>query len=334
MGSNGRVGSHKEGYTDGPTIIVGRKGSIGAVNFVEETCWPIDTTYYVDATCTNQDARWLYWQLKQLRLDELNKSAAVPGLNREDAYRTRLRLPPLPEQRRIASTLDEAQSLREGRVAAIHRLGVLSKGIFETSFGTPDVTHWPVGTVADLIGSASYGTSAKAGVDGDYVVLRMGNLTATGALDLIDLKRIDIAEKDRERYLVQTDDVLFNRTNSAELVGKSARYSLSEPMAYAGYLVRLRPKPGYSGHYLAGFLNSRWAKERLRGMAKSIVGMANINAKEVQSIPAPIPSAEAQAEFAALSERMENLRALERSHLGTTDELFASLQHRAFRGEL
>lgn len=243
-------------------------------------------------------------------------------------------LPPLPEQRRIASILDELQALRQRRADALDRLSMLSLDLFEFSFGTPDASSWPVGTVADLIRSANYGTSAKAGASGDHAVLRMGNLTTTGALDLTELKRIDIASKDLDKYLVHTDDVLFNRTNSVELVGKSARYSRSEPMAYAGYLVRLRPKPGYSGHYLAGFLNSRWAKARLRGMAKSIVGMANINAKEVQSIPVPIPSAEAQAEYAATCELVESARKVGIAHLSKLDELFAALQHRAFRGEL
>jgi type I restriction enzyme S subunit len=91
-GSNGVVGSHMESITSGATIIVGRKGSFGAVNFSQRSCFPIDTTYYIDETATQQNIVWLRYALETLKLDTLNKSAAVPGLNREDAYRQKLQL--------------------------------------------------------------------------------------------------------------------------------------------------------------------------------------------------------------------------------------------------
>ena len=86
FGSNGVVGKNFEAYTNGPTIIIGRKGSIGEINFSKKSCWPIDTTYYIDSSCTNTDLNWLYYLLISLGLDNLNKAAAVPGLNRNDAY--------------------------------------------------------------------------------------------------------------------------------------------------------------------------------------------------------------------------------------------------------
>ncbi|HEY5866645.1 MAG TPA: restriction endonuclease subunit S, partial [Candidatus Tectomicrobia bacterium] len=58
-GSNGIIGQHNEAITDGLTIVVGRKGSFGEVNLSYDSCWPIDTTYYIDRTATNADLRWL-----------------------------------------------------------------------------------------------------------------------------------------------------------------------------------------------------------------------------------------------------------------------------------
>jgi type I restriction enzyme S subunit len=110
-GSNGPVGEHSHGLTVGPAIIIGRKGSFGEVHYSPSPCWPIDTTYYVDETSTKADLRWLAHQLSVLGLKDMNRAAAVPGLNREDAYRQRLMLPPLEEQRRIAAILDQAQQL-------------------------------------------------------------------------------------------------------------------------------------------------------------------------------------------------------------------------------
>ena len=105
-------------------------------------------------------------------------------------------------------------------------------------------------------------------------------------------------------------------------------------MGYAGYLFRLRLKPGNSAEFLSSYLNSRKGKTILRGMAKSIVGMANINAKEVQTIRIPKPPGDIQNFFAGFILEIEAHKRLHRLHLEKLDELFASLQHRAFRGEL
>ncbi|MFC5052014.1 restriction endonuclease subunit S [Rubritalea spongiae] len=86
-GSNGEVGNHDLGYTEGATIIIGRKGSIGEVHLSQNSCWPIDTTYYIDRNSTTVDIEWLYFRLIALRLDKLNRASGVPGLNREDAYK-------------------------------------------------------------------------------------------------------------------------------------------------------------------------------------------------------------------------------------------------------
>lgn len=111
-GSNGVVGYHSNALTSGPTVIIGRKGSFGEVHLSDGPCWPIDTTYFIDAEATESDLSWLAYSMRQLGLTSLNRAAAVPGLNREDAYRKRLLLPPRDEQRRIARVLDAADDLR------------------------------------------------------------------------------------------------------------------------------------------------------------------------------------------------------------------------------
>jgi type I restriction enzyme S subunit len=105
-GSNGQVGRHDSGLTSGKTIIVGRKGSIGEVHFSEYSCWPIDTTYFIDESCTDCDLEWLFYSLRYLRLDTLNKASGVPGLNREDAYKQEVCQPTTKKaQQRIAAQL-------------------------------------------------------------------------------------------------------------------------------------------------------------------------------------------------------------------------------------
>ena len=93
MGSNGVNGYHNEYLVEGPTIVVGRKGSAGEVTYVESNCFPIDTTYYVDAVEPDRvETKYLYHVLRSLDLPSLRDGAGVPGLNRNDVYQ-KYRLP-------------------------------------------------------------------------------------------------------------------------------------------------------------------------------------------------------------------------------------------------
>ena len=103
-GSNGIIGYHDQALTNSPTIIIGRKGTVGAVHYPPVPCWPIDTTFYV----TDDDPellRFKYYALQSLGLEDANSDSAVPGLNREFAHSTRFSVPPMEEQRRIAGVL-------------------------------------------------------------------------------------------------------------------------------------------------------------------------------------------------------------------------------------
>ena len=245
-------------------------------------------------------------------------------------------LPPIEEQRRIAVVLDAAEALRAKRRLALVRLDSLTQAIFIDMFGDPvsNSYGWPRVPLGELLASATYGTSRKAGAGGRFSVLRMGNLTVEGHLDLGDMKFLDLDEREVDRHTVRKGDVLFNRTNSADLVGKTAVYRLDECMAYAGYLVRLRPKRSLNSEYLGTFMNLPTTKLLLRGMCKSIVGMANINAREVQTVRLPLPPQDRQAAFSAAQADVAQQRVRLERQLISLDTLFASLQHRAFRGEL
>ena len=105
-GSNGVVGAHNVAFTQGPTIIVGRKGTVGAVSFSDVPCWPIDTTYFIDEF-NDLDPKYIVYALKGLNLVELDTSTAIPGLNRNDLYGQHIPLAPLAEQKRMVSKVEE-----------------------------------------------------------------------------------------------------------------------------------------------------------------------------------------------------------------------------------
>ena len=119
IGSAGVVGFHSQAATDGPGIVVGRKGSIGSITWTVDDFVAIDTTYFVVPIDGKIDLRWAYYLLTREDLSRLNRATGIPGLNRDDVYTLTRLLPPLPEQRAIAAVLDTIDDAIERTAAVI-----------------------------------------------------------------------------------------------------------------------------------------------------------------------------------------------------------------------
>ena len=193
-------------------------------------------------------------------------------------------------------------------------------------FGDPVTNEkgWEVNTVGELSLEMRYGTSRPACEDGKYNYLRMGNLTNEGYLNLDDLKKIDIPDNEIEKCIVRRGDVLFNRTNSLELIGKTCLFDLDEPMIIAGYLIRVRFKESILPLYFTRLFNLSEIKKKLRSMAKGAVHQANINAKELASIIIPLPPLSLQQSFASKIEAIERQKALVQQSITEAETLFDS----------
>ncbi len=275
----------------------------------------------------------MYW--RQIKI--MANGAAQPGVNSSKLKELEIPLPPLPEQKRIAIILDKVDAIRRKRQQAIQLADEFLRAVFLDMFGDP-VTNpkgFPLGTIRDLVESANYGSSAKASEScGDYPMLRMGNITYEGAIDMASLKYISLSEKEKPKYLVGRGDLLFNRTNSKELVGKTAVYDREDPAAIAGYLIRVRTNEKGNGYYISGYLNSTHGKTTLQNMCKSIVGMANINAQEMQDIPILCPPVKLQDQYENIVMSTKAKLSAHEAALNGKLELFGSLSQKAFSGEL
>ena len=122
FGSNGRVGVHDSANTKAPCIVIGRKGSFGKVNYCPEPAFAIDTTFFIDSRFSTANMRWLCRLLEWLRLDEVTKDSAVPGLDREDACQRLGVLPPRAEQVAIVRFVDHADRRIRCYIRAKERL--------------------------------------------------------------------------------------------------------------------------------------------------------------------------------------------------------------------
>jgi type I restriction enzyme S subunit len=171
-------------------------------------------------------------------------------------------------------------------------------------------TRYPVVTVGDITSETQYGTSAPASTSvGGLPILRMNNITREGRLHLEDMKWIELSPGEMEKYTVRRGDLLFNRTNSPELVGKTAVWDQDGPHAFAGYLIRVRFDPRKAiPEYVSAFLNSPWGKQLLFTRAKPSVNMSNISATDLLRLPLPLPPLEDQRRIAGIFDKANGIR--------------------------
>ena len=216
-------------------------------------------------------------------------------------------VPVIEKQREIIEIFEKCNGTIAYRHQELLLMDQLVKSRFIEMFGDPkrNPRKWDMVTVGDIATDVRYGTSRPATERGKYPYLRMNNLTYEGYLDLTDLKHIDIPDNEVEKCVVRNGDVLFNRTNSVELVGKTCVYNLDSDMIIAGYIIRVRIDDRVLPVILSSYLNSTVMKEQLRSMAKGAVNQANINAQELRSIPIYLPPITLQHEFATFVEQVD-----------------------------
>lgn len=392
-GSNGIVGKHSTPLVSTGGLVVGRKGSFGEVHISDTPFSPIDTTYFVDDIPSGSVKYW-YYQLKKLPLTKLNRSTAIPGLNREDAYEQAILLPPESEQKRIVEKLDEVlaqvdtikarldgipdllkrfrQSVLASAVSGklteewrggidlqkvlAHRYEEFKVGSIDGSPSTAQKNKlikihqqdenqefvfeipngWLLKNLNKIAFGFNYGSSAKSQSVGNVPVLRMGNIQR-GKLIWEDL--VYTSDPDEvEKYRLVKGDVLFNRTNSPELVGKTTIYRGEQEAIYAGYLIKVQGSALLNPEFLNIALNSPYAKNYCMSVKTDGVSQSNINAQKLGAFPCPLPPIEEQNEIVRLVEQYftfsDTIEAQVKKAQARVDNLTQSILAKAFRGEL
>jgi type I restriction enzyme, S subunit len=332
VGSAGPVGWHNIALVAGPGVVIGRKGTVGKATWVDSDFWPIDTTYFVKPA-DGVDLRWLFFLLDWLPLRSLDSATGVPGLNRNDAYKLRIRYVPedVVQQKRTAEILaaiDDAISATDALIAKLRtmRLGIvddlLTRGLSST--GSPrnpkELTptevglrpsNWTVAPLGRFVLLAEYGTNLSLGdLEEGLPVLRMNNIQ-DGEFDLSELRYAPTQAVDRFR--LQKNDVLFNRTNSWEHVGKAAIWRRDEAgPAFASYLVRLHCSDELLPEFLHLWINWAVVQRAIRQFATPGVQQVNINPTNLRRASIAVP--DTLEEQQAIVDRIDAIAAMIEHH--------------------
>lgn len=308
----------------------------GKVAFVHELPAPYgigSTEFIVLSPKANCDPRYLYHLVcaHAVRGRAASRMEGSTGRQRvpDDVFEKRLLVPvpPPEEQTSIAAFLDSLDDTIAKLLIATERAKDNKKALRQRLFseGTRREQRkksavgmlpesWTVATVKSVVNEFQYGMSVPMQTSGTLPILRMGNIQAGDVL-LSDLKFVTLAERFTKPYMLNRGDVLFNRTNSQELVGKMGIYRHDEPCVFASYLIRLKPdSEQVNNYYLGQLLDSYDAQCRIKRYATPGVQQVNINATNLGKVLIPVPAGKTgldeQREIAAILEQAdETIRA-------------------------
>ncbi len=337
FGANGVMDYCETPLHSEPSIIVGRKGSAGAINRTDSPFWASDVSYYTTHDKTLIDFDYLHFQLLSMDLQSMAKGVK-PGINRDEVYALHVSLPPLEEQQRIVAILDEAfEGLARARAHAeanLHNARELLERELETALDELSLKYGKteLGCVADFRNGFAF-KSEKFKPSGEPIV-RISNIQF-GEVDATKMVYTDPSDyrEDLSRYRVQPDELLI--AMSGATTGKVGFNTTGKVLLQNQRVGRFCPTDRLRLSYLYFLLSTKVA-EHLAISAGA--AQPNLSTKQIEEIELPVPPLDIQDAFVAdietLRAAVNNLKEVYLEKLQSLSSLRQSLLQKAFAGEL
>lgn len=296
--SAGVVDSHSEPFVTQPSVVIGRKGTIGSLTYCAEPCWPTDTTFFTtgSAEC---DIQFGYYFLKTVPLGEMNNDSAVPGLNRGEAEALSIRIPALSEQKRISRLLGSLDNKIAANQNAVQKTNALAIAL--AGMRSQNTSQTPL---RELTSQISRGVAPKYDDSGKYVVLNQ-KCIRDSQVDIARARSMKSLPKSPGKVLRQ-NDVLVNSTGQGTL-GRIARWTSSDPNTSVDThvsIVRFDPEvadPAFAGTVLS-------TMERLvEDLAEGSTGQTELKRELLGSLELSLPPLDVQREVGRRIELLDEL---------------------------
>jgi type I restriction enzyme S subunit len=286
------------------------------------------------------DAEYLRYHLMFLRNDLLSQryGGAQPNISQQIIRNQTVAYPPLSEQKSIAHTLLTVQRAIAAQERIIQTTTELKKALMQKLFteglrGEPQKEteiglvpeSWEVVQLGELLDTAQYGISVKGNPSGNCAILRMTN-QVDGKIVGEKLQFTEISEGEIQRFRVHRGDILFNRTNSLDLVGRTAIFDVEGEYVFASYLIRLRTKERkLNPFFLNCYFNTDETQARLKSIATRAVSQSNISATRLKGFLIPNPSIDEQKQIVSTGISIDQKLAAHRSKLEQLKNIFRTL---------
>lgn len=324
----------------GTVLLVTRTGVGKVAVAAKELCFSQDITALIPDG-KKLDAGYLVHFLRTQKEHFMGnaRGATIQGITRSVVSDLSIPLPPLPEQRHVAAILDQADALRTKRREALTLLDSLTQSIFIEMFGDERIQagRWPVARFEEIVRESRIGLvrgSQELDEANPYPYLRMNAITREGDLRLEGALLAQATDEEVDVYRLQRGDFLFNTRNSRELVGKTALFRSDELYLFNNNLMRVRFTDAASPQYVQAAFKTQFIQGELEVRKSGTTNVYAVYYKDLRTLPVPLPPIQLQEKF---TDRVNAIDVLKATHLTALDELnklFASLQDRAFRGEL
>jgi len=335
-GSNGITGWHDEALIEESTVIVGRKGSAGAVQYVDGPCFPIDTTYFVRVRDGFEfNSKFLFYMLRRLDLTRLRTATGVPGLTRDDAYRETIVVPRPDEQDVIVDLLSRADGILQLRHEAMAKADELLCATFIDMFGDPATNPkgWPMRKVSEFVERFEGGKNLQAGsgAGSPFRILKVSAVTSGSYLES-ESKPIPDDYEPPDGHIVRVGDMLFSRANTEQLVGATAIVEQTNGTTLLpDKLWRMVWSESVETNYMYALFQSPFVRRELSAISSGTsASMRNISQGRLFDLKLPVAPHEEQVAFADRVAPIRSIQTQQASALIRAEETFESLMASVF----
>jgi len=368
--SGDNILTHEEYLVDGENIFLATGGYANVKYFKGKASYSADTW---SLKVKNASTKYVFYQIfeKLKYIDEvLFRGSGLRHLQKKEFLNFEIPVPPLPVQQKIVKILDTIQSAVEVQEKIIEKTKELKKALMNLLFHyglsglrikelaglrVDELTsseikkfglklkkteigeipeHWEVVRLGEVAVEIIYGISKKAGKYGKYPILGMNNLQ-DGKINYQEVRYVDLDSGTFEKFKVEKGDILFNRTNSLELVGKTALFNLEGDFVFASYLLRIKALLSKLWpHYLNYYLNFESTQQALKTIAYRGASQVNISASRLANFRLPLPPLSEQREIAEILQMIDQKIEIEKKKKELYYELFKTLLNKIMNQEI
>lgn len=316
-GSGGVMGRADDYICEAETVVIGRKGSINNPIFVNEPFWNVDTAFGLIAKRDVLLPKYLYYFCVNFDFEKLNTTVTIPSLTKANLLQIEIDLPTLEEQKKVVDVLDKVTNLVELRQQQLAKLDELVKARFVEMFGDPflNLMNWNKIKIANAVTvepqNGMYKPQSNYVTDGTGTpILRIDSFYDGEVTDFSLLKRLVCNEEEKQKYALREDDIIINRVNSIEYLGKCARIAgLKEETVYESNMMRMHfDSKRFNPIYIIQLLCSQFIYRQIVNHAKKAVNQASINQKDVLDFDIYEPPIELQNTFGGFVKQTEQLK--------------------------
>jgi type I restriction enzyme S subunit len=335
-GANGPIDRTDEYYYDKPSLIVGRKGSAGEINFTEKKFWPLDVTYFVTFDDRKFSLSFIYYLLKTLNLQKMAKGVK-PGINRNDVYNIKISYPPLPEQRRIVAILDEAfaaiAKAKENTERNLQNVSELYESNLKKDFAN-SANIWDkkrLGDICEIVGGGTPSKSNRAFYTGEIPWATVRDMKNDIINDTEFKITKDAVKKSSTTIIPKNSIIIATRVGLGKVCLIEKETAINQDLKG----IVLNKNNDISIKYIFYWFKSIAEKIISEGTGATVQG---VKLPFIRNLEIPLPPYQDQeiivAKLDTLTKETQLLNTKYKQKLADLDELKKSLLQKAFEGEL